>query len=272
LVNSTATAWSPAVGVNYKLTPKAVSLYASRSNGFNANAQNQNAVNGTTPNERSWGYDYGVKLDLIDDRLFMTVGGYYITRRNVADTELLPNGTSVTSFTGAQLARGIEMDFTYRATDNLTFLGGYGHNNTIYTYFGRDTGAVGYGPVLVPHDNFGLNGKYDFTGALKGLSANVGVTYVGKVPSASPNTGDLFDPVTGVYIGNDGRRFLTLPSYILVDVGIRYKFRIGPDHKWTDTVAINMKNLGDKFYIRTFASAQIPGDGRTFYFTNSIGY
>lgn len=274
LLHTTSRAWSPAVGFNYKLTPKTVSFYASRSNGFNANAQNQNAVNGNTPNERSWGYDYGFKFDLLQDRLFLTTGGYYIVRRNVADTELLPNGTTVASFTGAQLARGFEMDFTYRATDNLTFLGGYGHNNTIYTYFGRDTGAVGYGPVLVPHDNFGLATKYAFTGSLSGLSTALGVTYVGREPSQSPNTGDQFATAAagGGYIGNDGRRYLMLPGYTLVNLNVHYRFHLGQNSRFTNTLGLSLPNLTDKAYIRNLASGQIAADRRAVYFTYGIGY
>jgi iron complex outermembrane recepter protein len=272
VLKASATAWSPAIGLNYKLTPKTVSLYVSRSNGFNANAQNQNALNGNTPNERSWGYDYGLKLDLLQDRLFMTFGGYYIVRRNVADTELLPNGTTVASFTGSQLARGFETDFTFRATDNFTLLGGYGHNNTIYTYLGRDTGAIGYSPAIVPHDNFGVAAKYAFTGSLKGLSTNLGVTYVGSVASQNPNTGDQFAVAAagGGYTGNDGRRFLMLPGYTLVNLNLHYRFHLGANKRFTNTVSVSLPNLGNRVYIRN--TFQVAADQRAVYFSYGIGY
>lgn len=264
------TAWSPSVGYNYKANSH-LSFYGSRSNGFNANAQNQSAANGVQPSEKSWGYDYGIKASFFDDRLVFTAGGYYIVRRNVATTDVLANGTTVSTFTGSQLSRGAEFDFSWRATNNFTVLGGYGHNNNIYTSFGRDTGAVGFPPGIVPHDNFGVAGKYAFTNeTLHGLSVNAGVTHVGSAPSQNPNTGDLFNPAAlgGTYIGNDGRRSLMLPGYTLVELGATYQFRTG---RFTQTLTVNVKNALDTDYIR-IASAQIKGDGRGYYLTYGLGF
>lgn len=272
LAHGAQTAWSPSLGLNYKLTPT-ISFYASRSVGFNANAQNQSAQNipAIQPNQRSWGYDYGVKFNLLEDRLFFTLAGYYTVLRNVPTTELLSNGTTATNFTGSQLARGGEIDLTWRATNSLTFIGGYGYNHTIYTYFGRDTGAVGYAPRRVPPSQGGLAFKYAFSGGLRGLSVNGGVSYVAKAPAENPNTGDLFNSA-GVYTGNDGRRFILLPSYTLADFSLHYRFAPGSNSKVKQTVSVFFKNLTDRRYIAYLTSTQTASDRRTIYLSYSVGY
>jgi iron complex outermembrane receptor protein len=268
VVNGTSTAWSPSVGFNYKATSK-FAVYGSRSNGFNANAQNQSAASGLQPNERSYGYDYGVKASLLDDRLVFTTGGYYIVRRNVSDTELLPNGTTVASYSGSQLARGVEFDFTYRVTDDLTFVGGYGHVNSKYTYFGRSIGAVGYPTSKVAPDNAGVAAKYNLSGALKGFSVNAGIQYLSKIAAENPNTGDIFAAASagGGFIGNDGRRDIKIPSYATIDLGLHYTFHVG-DSRLRHTIDLNLKNVTDKNYI---TAARFPGDGRGVYVTYRLG-
>jgi len=268
VAHGSQTALSPSLGLNYKITP-IISAYASWSSGFNANAQNQTATNvpSIQPNQTSKGYDYGIKANLIGERLFLTLGGYYTILRNVPDTELLPNGTTITNFTGSELARGVDLDLTYRATNDLTFILGYGQNATIYTYYGRDIRAVGYAPKLVPPNQGGLAFKYTFTGALKAFSTNGGVTYTNKAPSESPNTGDLFNS-SGLYSGNDGRRFILLPSYTLFNLAFHYRFPT----KLKQNVNIFFKNIGNKQYIAYLQSGLTRADGRGVYFSYDIGY
>jgi len=268
VARGTQTALSPSLGLNYKITP-IISAYASWSSGFNANAQNQTATNvpSIQPNQTSKGYDYGIKANLIGEKLFLTLGGYYTILRNVPDTELLPNGTTITNFTGSELSRGVDLDLTYRATSDLTFILGYGQNATIYTYYGRDTGAVGYAPKLVPPNQGGLAFKYTLPGALKSFSTNGGVTYTNKAPSESPNTGDLFN-TSGLYSGNDGRRFILLPSYTLFNFALHYRFPT----KMRQNVSVFFKNIGNKQYIAYLQARLTWADGRGIYFSYDIGY
>lgn len=265
-----ATAWSPSVGFNYKANSH-VAVYGSRSNGFNANAQNRAASDGDQPNEKSYGYDYGVKCSFLEDRLQFTAGGYYIVRNNVKTTELLENGTTATAFQGSQLARGIELDFTYRITDSFTVLGGYGHTNAKYTYFGRNIGAVGRPTSKVPSNNLGLATKYVFSGALKGFSVNAGLIYMSEISAENPNTGDIFAPASagGAYLGNDGRADIKIPSYYTIDLGLHYTFGSEREGHLTHTVDFFVKNLTDKFYLN---AARFATDGRAYYVGYRLGY
>ncbi|HEU5078735.1 MAG TPA: TonB-dependent receptor [Opitutaceae bacterium] len=263
-----ATAWSPSAGFNYKATSH-IAVYGSRSNGFNANAQNRAASDGTQPNEKSYGYDYGVKCSFLDDRLVFTTGGYYIVRENVKTTELLPDGTTANAFEGSQLARGFEFDFTYRVMDNFTILGGYGHTNAKYTYFGRNIGAVGRPTSKVPKDNLGVAAKYEFTGALNGFSLTAGVIYMSEIAAENPSTGDQFAPASagGAYLGNDGRADIMIPSYYTVDLGAHYRFKT--KGSLTHTVDLNVKNIFDKFYI---SASRYATDGRGYYLSYRLGF
>ena len=265
-----ATAWSPSFGFNYKANQH-LAIYGSRSNGFNANAQNRAASDGDQPNEKSYGYDYGVKCSFLDERLVFTAGGYYIVRDNVKTTELLSNGTTANAFEGSQLARGVELDFTYRVTENFTVLGGYGHTNAKYTYFGRNIGAVGRPTSKVPSDNLGLAAKYVFSGALQGFSATVGLIYMSEIAAENPNTGDIFAPASagGAYIGNNGRADIKIPSYTTVDVGLHYTFHTERGARLSHTVDFFVKNITDKFYLN---AARFATDGRGYYVGYRLSY
>jgi hypothetical protein len=197
----------------------------------------------------------------------VTIGGYYTVLQNVATTELLPNGLTFTNFTGSLLSRGVDVDLTWRATNDLTFVGGYGQNRTIYTYLGRDTGAVGFAPKLVPQNQGGIAFKYVFSGAWKAFSVNGGITYTNKTAAENPNTGDLFTS-TGVYAGNDGRRYILLPSYTLGNLAIHYRFGL----RYKQGVHVFLKNLTNKTYVAFYQSTLVKGDGRGVYVSYDIGY
>jgi outer membrane receptor protein involved in Fe transport len=258
--------FSPMAGVNYKLTPQ-LAFYSNRSNSFSPNAQRATAGLNATESARGW--DYGFKGGFFEDQLQFTLGGYYIDRTGVSTTEVLPNGTTVTTSAGNQNAKGIELDFTWRATRELTFLGGYGYTNARVTSNGRDLDSVGRRPAKLPAVNYGLAMKYNLGAIAKGLAFNAGVTFTGQTfpdslagginePASSPNR--------GFTLSHDGRRTLSLPSYTIVDLGLSYRFRPA-DSKFSHSVRFNVKNLTDLDYIDT---QKKPGDRRGFYVSYTV--
>lgn len=261
-------AWSPSLGVSYKLSPK-LSMYASYSKGFNAQTQIQNpALTPTiTPNQTSWGYDYGFKGSLLDNHLFFTIGGYYTVLDNVAVTTLLSSGVLANTFTGSELGRGFDFDLTWQVNRQLSFVAAYARTNTIFTYFGRDVGAVGYRPRLVPENQGGIAGKYAFTGSLEGLSVNLGVSYSGAAPMENPNVGDFFDSA-GNYAGNDGRRFMLTPAYTNVDFNVHYRF----GKKWKHRVSVYLKNALDDDHLAYYESVLTAADLRSVYLSYELGF
>lgn len=260
--------FSPMVGVNYKLT-REVAFYANRSNSFSPNAQRATA--GLNASESARGWDYGFKAGLFDDKLQFTLGGYSIDRTGVTATEVTPNGTTITTSAGNQNARGVELDFTWRVTSDLTLLGGYGYVNARVVSNGRDLDSVGRRPSRLPAVTYGLALKYNLGAVAKGLAFNAGVQFTGQTfpdstagginePASSPNR--------GFTLSHDGRRTLSLPSYTVLDMGLSYRLRAA-NSKFSHSVRFNVKNLADADYIDTGKKA---GDRRGFYVSYSVNH
>ena len=257
--------FSPMVGVNYKLTPQ-LAFYSNRSNSFSPNAQR--ASSGLNASETARGWDYGFKCGFLEDKLQFTIGGYYIDRTGVSATEIAPNGSTITTSAGNQNAKGVELDFTWRATDDLTFLGGYGYVNARTTANGRDLESLGRRPAKLPVVTSGLAMKYKVP-ALRGLAVNAGVTYTGQTfpdSIAGGITEGASSPNRGYVLSHDGRRTLSLPSYLLVDVGLSYRLRPAGS-KFSHSLRLNAKNLADHDYIDT---QKKPGDRRGIYLSYAV--
>jgi iron complex outermembrane receptor protein len=255
---------SPMVGANYKLTPK-LALYFNRSNSFSPNAQRGSA--GIPASETAQGWDYGVKAGFFDDRLQFTAGGFYIIREGVTVTEIDAAGNQVDVPAGTQRARGAELDFTWRVTDELTLLGGYGYVDARIIENGRDRDSVGRRPARIPVDNAGLALKYKLS---HGLSANAGITYTGKSfadSTAGGITEGASSPNRGLILSHDGRRDIRIPGYSTFDVGLSYRFRSDESSKLQHMLRFNLKNVFDREYIdirKNYA------DRRGFYVSYSV--
>lgn len=258
--------FSPMVGVNYKLTPQ-LAFYSNRSNSFSPNAQRASA--GLNASETARGWDYGFKGGFFEDRLQFTAGGFYIDRTGVSATEILPNGSTISTSAGNQNAKGVELDFTWRATSDLTLLGGYGYCNARVVANGRDLDSVGRRPARLPVVTYGLALKYNLSAALKGLTLNAGVQYTGQTFPDSL-AGGINEPASsprrGFTLSHDGRRTLSLPSYAVVDLGLSYRLRPA-DSRFSHVVRANVKNLTDLDYIETSKKA---GDRRGFYVSYAV--
>lgn len=237
---------SPMVGANYKVTP-ATALYFNRSNSFSPNAQRGSA--GIPASESAEGWDYGVKAGYFEDRLQFTLGGFYIVREGVTVTELDASGQQIDVPAGTQRARGAELDFTWRVTDDLTLLGGYGYVDARVIANGRDRDSIGRRPTRIPVDNFGLALKYRLP---RGFSATAGLTFTGDSfadSTAGGITEGASSPNRGLILSNDGRRNIRIPSYSTVDAGLSYRFRTGTTTKLQHSLRFNVKNLLDRDYI-----------------------
>ncbi|HWL16899.1 MAG TPA: TonB-dependent receptor [Opitutus sp.] len=255
----TDTAVSPNVGLNYKLTPN-VALFANFSRSFFPNAQASKLGDPRLPNERAKGFDYGIKAGYFQDRLVFTLSAFSIERNGVKAT-IIEDGTAVDRAAGQQKADGVELDFTWRVTDNLTLLGGYGYTDARISDNGRDVDSVGRRPSGVPQDNGGLAIRYRLPGALRGFTLTGGFKYLGE---ASP-----FSLVT-VSGGNPdlARRNIEIPSSYTVDAGLSYTWR-QRERGFSHTVRASVRNLfdSDDLTIR----AQLP-EGRQFFVSYTFSH
>lgn len=243
---------SPSLGVNYKLTPR-IAAFANYSRSFFPNAQSSRLGDPRLPNERAEGYDAGIKASYFDDRLVFTLSGFSIVRNGVKAT-VIENGTAVDRAAGQQKADGVEFDFTWRATDQLTLLGGYGYTDARISENGRDTDSVGRRPSGIPQDNGGLAIRYNLPGDWRGLAFTLGVKYLGE---ANPNS---LATVSGG-APDLARRNTVLPSSTTVDAGVSYRWKhaeSGTGHM----LRFSVRNLLDEDYLTPNKSA---GESRQFY-------
>jgi iron complex outermembrane recepter protein len=254
VLHYTSTAWSHAVGVNYKIT-KNVAFYTSYSQSFAP--QLQVAKLGTPPleNERAKGYDYGFKVSLLDERLQFTAGGFYIDRSGVKATVTDPlTGLKETVAAGTQNAKGAEIEGSWRATDNLTVLANYSFTNARITYNGNTLTDVGRRPSGVPVDQGFVACTYRVPGALKGLSLHTSFSYTGV---AYPNSTQT-----------DITRSIDAPGNGIVNLGLSYAWRqesAGIRHM----IRVTAKNLLDRQYQTTGGGL---GLSRGIYFAYSLNH
>lgn len=269
----------PNLGVNYKLTPE-LRVFVNYSESYFVN-QTDNPVVFANPAykpEIANGYDYGFKGSYLEDRLNFTVSGFYAIRENVRVSEIIesPPGSGLfiteTRADGNQLVRGYEADVSWRVNPEINVGGSYGNVNSIYTDFGSAFPlAVGRRVNGVSPYNGSAYIKYSPTrGALKGFSANLGVTVVARTNTEAPNAGDTYTTAA------DGSRVLTrttrqwaltVPKFTLWNLGVRYNWRSGAhfDH----TLALNLNNLFDEDYLKVNRQR---GERRAFYVTYTLGF
>jgi len=268
----------PNLGLNYKLTSN-LRVFANYSESyFIPQADNPAIVaEPSYKSETAAGYDYGFKGSFLNDRLNFTVSGYYATRENVSvsDIEETPIGSgnyvTIQRRDGNQLVRGYEIDLNWRATDAVSVGGSWGHVYSIYTDFGSASPlAVGRRVNGISPQNGGAYVKYSPAGgALRGFSANVGVTYVASTPTEAPAAGDTYATTASgerVVTRSTYQWRLRVPSYTLWNVGVRYRLpNLG---RYDHTLAVNVNNVFDVDYLR---ANRLLGEERAFYFTYSLG-
>ncbi len=256
---------TPMGGINFKARPD-VALYVNYSKSFFPDSQNVNAKNPVV-SETGYGYDYGTKVSLLDDRVDFTLGGFYIVRENVKVTVVDVNLNNETVYAGTQKAQGLEFDGSYRATDHTQLLLGYSYVDSRFTYFGNDVDTVGRPPPKVPVHQGYLAGKYTFDrGWLRGVAVNLGVRYTGTSYS-DPQGGGITNPATKQVDANDGRRNIKTPAYTVVDLAFHYQWKT--QRGITQLVSVNFKNLLDKEYITT---GRVPGDRFTTYVSYGLRF
>jgi iron complex outermembrane recepter protein len=245
-------AWTPSLGANFKLTPS-VTLYANHSRSFYPNAQVAKLGDPRLPSETGRGWDYGIKASYLEDRLVFTLGGFYILREGVKVKVANTGDIDDTQAMGSQSSKGVEFDFTWRATDDLTLLGGYGYTNARVTESGTDLGALGRRPAGLPIDNGGLAIKYSVS-ALPGLSFTFGVKYIGL---AYPNAAVL-----------DARRNVVNPANTIFDMGATYTWGQRTT-SFRHSVRVSVKNLADEDYYNSNFNAM---DRRGFFVSYTLNH
>ncbi|WP_244537760.1 TonB-dependent siderophore receptor [Mesorhizobium sp. YR577] len=189
-------------------------------------------------------YEVGVKYQPDGWRSFVTASLFDITQQNVKTGDPDPTHPFASVQTGEVNSRGVELEAHVNFNDNFSLIGSYSYVDIKNT---EDTNFKDKRPYGVPSNLASLWANYEFTdGKLDGLGIGAGVRYVGSSYGDAENT-------------------LKVPSYTLVDAGLRYDLgKMNPELKGAQ-LSINAINLFDKTYVSSCWAAHscFYGNGRT---------
>ena len=231
------------VGLLYQLTP-AVGLFANASTSFRPN-------NGLDRNSRPFdpeqgiGYEAGLKLDLLDDRLSATLAAFHLTKENVLTADPLDPGFQTAA--GEARSQGFDLQVSGQLTDALRMIGAFAFIDAEVTQ-GDDALPAGSRLLGVARQSGSLLGVYEFQdGWLRGADIGAAFSYVGD---RSGQTGSHFE----------------LPAYHTVDLLAHYAF--SPRVK----LGAHLNNLFDeKYYERSYSNLWVmPGEPRNLSFNLTL--
>ncbi|OAM91456.1 TonB-dependent receptor [Termitidicoccus mucosus] len=189
-------AWTYQAGLT-AIVSRNISLYANASSAFDPQPQ-LDENDEPLPNIESDGYEFGVKLTLLQERLNITLNRFHIRQKNLVTsiTDAITQQKEVI-LTGEQIAKGYEVDFNWQVTRSLNVVGGYGYVDAKITDAGKLNWMNDTTPRRVPKHNLGTAVRYEFVnGRLKGLFALAGVTYYSK-SLVNLGSGKALVPYTG---------------------------------------------------------------------------
>ncbi|MBY6243805.1 TonB-dependent receptor [Methylosinus sp. Sm6] len=228
------TAFSPRVGAVYQPLPW-LSFYGSYARSFGVS--NSSSTGLPLDPQRGELYEAGVKAELLDRRLSLTMAYFDIFKTNMPYAD--PTNARNTLLIGKARSQGFEFDLTGRIDDNWSVIANYTHDDVRTVQ-----GALSYNPATLITTQLAISGsklpasprnygnlwvKYDADGELQGLSLGAGVS----VHESS--------------FGDNANSYV-LPAYALVNGMIAYRTNI---EGYTVTGQLNVKNLGDVTYYPT---------------------
>ncbi|MDX2243011.1 MAG: TonB-dependent siderophore receptor [Leptolyngbyaceae cyanobacterium bins.302] len=237
-------AFTPRLGLLYQPI-KNVSLYGSYSRSFTPNTATTSAGNVLEP-ERGEGYEFGIKAELIDRKLFATVAYFDITKQNVAVGD--PNFPLFSVATGEQRSRGVEIDIAGEILPGWNIIASYANINAEIT---KDSNPRLIGNRLfgTPTHSASLWTTYEIQqGDLQGLGFGTGFNAVGE------RAGDLANTYEA-------------PGYFVANAAIFYR-------RGSWRFALNFRNLGDAKYIESTTNSRSSGNffGEPFTVIGSVSY
>ncbi|MEB3754827.1 TonB-dependent receptor, partial [Acinetobacter sp. MD2(2019)] len=150
------------------------------------------------------------------------------------------NGENYLTQNGRQRSRGVEWMFTGNLTQDLNILGSVAYIDALYN---KNKDYAGNNVLGVPHFTTGLTLSYNLP-MVEGFSLNTHAMYVAKQYLNESNT-------------------LDLPAYTIVDLGAKYKTKIGGVDT---TLRFSVDNVADKkYWAGVFGTNYaIIGEGRTY--------
>ncbi|TVP63378.1 MAG: TonB-dependent siderophore receptor [Nodularia sp. (in: Bacteria)] len=213
-------AFTPQIGIVYQTTPE-LGIYANYSQSFTPNSGATISGDPLKP-QTGQGYEFGLKAELLDGRLFANLAYFDTTKQNVPTAD--PDFPNFLIATGEQRSRGIEFDVAGDILPGWNVIASYSYTNAETT---KDNSIeIGNRLFNVPQHSASLWTNYTIqSGNLQGLGLGIGFNYVGE------REGDLANT-------------FRLGSYFLTNAAIFYRQN---NYRF----AINFKNLFDVEYFRS---------------------
>ncbi|GAB0155363.1 TonB-dependent siderophore receptor [Chryseobacterium sp. Alg-005] len=172
-------------------------------------------------------YEIGAKKNFWNNALAVNLTVYQILYNNFyqnyfyidsAGNVQTPD-TSLKEFAGKMRSRGIELDITGNPTENISIIGGFSYNNSVYI----DTPEKGYVEkqrlVRTPATTANASVFYTFTNYLKGLKVGVGAYYIGDRIAGWNDSKSTNVSRKGV------SRMFDLKDYTTVSVSLGYEWK-----------------------------------------------
>jgi iron complex outermembrane receptor protein len=237
-------AFSPRVGVNYRIVPS-VALYAAYSKSFLP--QTGMVYNGSSGGafanpEDGDQWEGGVKTSLLSGRMVNTLSMYRLTRTDVLTSD--PNHPNFYVLTGKQRSKGVELETTFQLhrTWNLVLAYAFTEANVVTD----NVIPAGTPTQNVPKNSMNVWSTYELQGGwLKGVGFGFGGRYY------TDQSGDLLDT-------------FSIPAYGLIDASIFYRLR---HLNWQ----LNAYNLADtRYFTGSYNNVYVqPGSPRSIHTTIS---
>lgn len=240
--------FSPRIGLVYQPQPW-LSFYGNFTRSLGANQVTTLGV--TLPPQLGEQFEGGLKAELFDKRLMLTMAYFDITKTNVPVTD--PTNANNTMTIGKARSQGFEFDLTGRIDDNWSVIANYTHDD-VRTVIGTATDpitalnrqiAVAGSKLPASPRNYGnVWVKYDADGDFRGLSLGTGLSVIESS------------------LGDNANSFV-LPGYTLLNGMIAYTTKV---EGYNLTAQLNVKNITDVTYYPSSSTRVniMTGTPRTF--------
>lgn len=230
LVNNSSSsdqAISPKFGFVYMPNDN-FSAFATYTNSFVANVGKLRNGEALTPTNIDQ-YELGAKKNIWNNALAINLTVYQILYRNYYQAALDDKGNSVDptgltkDFAGKMRSRGVELDITGNPNENLSIIGGFSYNNSVYL----DTPEIfGYVEnqrlVRTPATTANASVFYKFTRFVPGLKIGAGAYFIG---SRLAGWNDTKTGSNSLQQRNGISRIFELSDYTTVSLSAGYEWK-----------------------------------------------
>ena len=177
-------AFTPRVGLVYQPIEQ-ISLYGSYAQSFNPNSVDTTVDGEFLDPEEGEGFEFGIKREIIPNRLAATIAYFNITKTNVATED--PNNPFASVATGEQESQGVEFDLIGEIVPGWNVIASYAYIDAEVSE-DNNPEIIGSRLTNIPEHSASLWTTYEIQqGDLNGLGFGIGFDFVGERKGGLPN-------------------------------------------------------------------------------------